>query len=94
MAKLFLFQAVNMFISAVKLVVSTWRSVGIDSLLEPASSGHSRNCSQWNPDLFECNDDIYLVIKGHLESKLNHLVPRQQHPLLVLRHLTRPVVIG
>ncbi len=28
-----------------KMGTSTWGSEGIDSLLEPASSGHSRNCS-------------------------------------------------
>ena len=31
----FLYQAVNMFISAVKLGILTWGSMGIDSLLEP-----------------------------------------------------------
>ena len=31
----FLYQAVNMFISAVKLGILTWWSMGIDSLLEP-----------------------------------------------------------
>ena len=41
----FLYQAVNMFISAVKLGVLTWGSMGNDSLLKPASSGHSRNCN-------------------------------------------------
>ena len=30
-----LYQAVNMFISAVKLGILTWRSMWIDSLLEP-----------------------------------------------------------
>ena len=30
-----LYQAVNMFISAVKLDILTWGSMGIDSLLEP-----------------------------------------------------------
>ena len=35
-----LFQFVNMFISAIKLDILTWRSLGTDSLLEPASSGH------------------------------------------------------
>ena len=30
-----LYQTVNMFISAVKLDILTWGSVGIDSLLEP-----------------------------------------------------------
>ena len=34
-----------MFISAVKLGILTWRCMEIDSLLEPASSGHSKNCS-------------------------------------------------
>jgi len=29
-----------MFISAVKLDILTWESIGIDSLLEPDSSGH------------------------------------------------------
>ena len=44
----FLYQAVNMFISAVKLGILTWGSIWIDSLLEPASSGQSRNCSFWH----------------------------------------------
>ena len=39
-----LYQAVNMFISAVKSGILTWGGMGIDSLLEPASSGHSKNC--------------------------------------------------
>ena len=34
-----------MFISAVKLGILTWGSMGIDLFLEPASSGHSKNCS-------------------------------------------------
>ena len=37
--------ATNMFICAVNFGILKWESVGIDSLLEPASSGHSRNCS-------------------------------------------------
>ena len=36
-----------MFISAVKFHILTWGSMGIDSLLQPAPSGHSRNCSLW-----------------------------------------------
>ncbi len=35
----FLNQAVNMFFSAVKLGILTWGVYGIDSLLQPASSG-------------------------------------------------------
>lgn len=42
---IFLQQAVNAFNSAVKLDILTWKSMGSDSLLEYASSGHSRNCS-------------------------------------------------
>ena len=38
-------QAVNMLISAVKLGILTWGSMGIDWLLESASSGQSINCS-------------------------------------------------
>ena len=41
-------QAVNMFISAVKFHILTRGSMGIDSLLRPASSGHSMNCSFWH----------------------------------------------
>ncbi len=41
----FLYQAVNIFFSAVKLGILTWGVYGIDSLLEPASSGQSMNCS-------------------------------------------------
>jgi len=41
----FLNQAVNMFFSAVKLVILTWGVYGTDSLLQPASSGQSMNCS-------------------------------------------------
>ncbi len=42
----FLQKAVNMLFSAVKLSVLTWGGVyGIDSLLEPASSDQSMNCS-------------------------------------------------
>ena len=41
----FLNQAENIFISAVKLGFLTWESMGICSLLQPASSGHERNCS-------------------------------------------------
>ncbi len=35
----------NIFFSAVKLGILTWRVYGTDSLLEPASSGQSMNCS-------------------------------------------------
>ncbi len=38
-------QAVNIFLSAVKLGILTWGVYGIDSLLEHASSGQSMNCS-------------------------------------------------
>ena len=38
-------QAVNMFFSAVKLVILTWGRYRFDSLLQPASSGQSMNCS-------------------------------------------------
>ena len=41
----FLNQAVNMFFSAVKLGILTWGVYGTDSLLQPASSGQSMNCS-------------------------------------------------
>ncbi len=41
----FLHQAVNMFFSAVKLGILTWGVYEIDSLLQPASSGQSMNCS-------------------------------------------------
>ncbi len=34
-----------MFFSAVKLGILTWGVYGIDSLLQPASSGQSMNCS-------------------------------------------------
>ncbi len=34
-----------MFFSAVKLAILTWGVYGIDSLLQPASSGQSMNCS-------------------------------------------------
>lgn len=34
-----------MFVSAIKLAIFTWGSMGLDSLLEPASRGHSRNCT-------------------------------------------------
>lgn len=34
-----------MFIPAVKLRIVIWRSMGIVSLMEPASSGRLRNCS-------------------------------------------------
>jgi len=40
----FLCQAVNRLFFAVKLDILTWESMLIDSLLDPASSGHSRNC--------------------------------------------------
>lgn len=43
----FLHQAANIFISAVKLSFLMWGSMGIGSLLEPASTSHSRNCSSW-----------------------------------------------
>ncbi len=36
-------QAVNMFFSAVKLGILTWGVYGIDSLLQPASSGQLKN---------------------------------------------------
>ncbi len=42
----FLHQAVNMFFSAVKLGILTWGVYGIDSLLQPASSGQSMNCTR------------------------------------------------
>ncbi len=35
------------FFSAVKLEVLTWGSMGVDLLVEPASSGHQKNCSFW-----------------------------------------------
>lgn len=38
--KQFIYQAVNMFISNVKFGCLTWESMGVDSRLEPASSGH------------------------------------------------------
>ncbi len=41
----FLYQAVNIFFSAVNLGILTWGVYGIDSLLEPASSGQSMNYS-------------------------------------------------
>ncbi len=41
----FLHQAVNIFFSAVTLGILTLEVYGIDSLLEPASSGQSMNCS-------------------------------------------------
>ncbi len=41
----FLHQAVNKFFSAVKLGILTWGVYGIDSLLQPASSGQFMNCS-------------------------------------------------
>ncbi len=41
----FLYQAVNMFFSAVKLGILTWGVYGTDSLLQPASSGQSMNYS-------------------------------------------------
>ncbi|MDF4259773.1 hypothetical protein P3388_25905 [Vibrio parahaemolyticus] len=37
---IFLHQAVNMFISALKFGILTWAFMGIALLLEPASSGH------------------------------------------------------
>ena len=37
--------ACTMLISGVNLGIFTWLSVGIYSLLEPASSGHLRNCT-------------------------------------------------
>ncbi len=40
-----LYQAVNIFFSAVKLGILTWEVYGTDILLEPASSGQSMNCS-------------------------------------------------
>ena len=44
--KRFLNQAANMFIFAV-LGILTWGWMEIDSVLEPPSSGHSKNCSFW-----------------------------------------------
>ncbi len=41
----FLNQAVNIFFSAVKLGILTWGVNGVDSLLQPASSGQSMNYS-------------------------------------------------
>ncbi len=35
-------------ISSVNSDISIWGSVGTGSLLEPGSSGHSRNCSFWH----------------------------------------------
>ncbi len=40
----FLYQAVNILFSAVKFDILTWGVYGIDSLLEPASTGQSMNC--------------------------------------------------
>lgn len=36
----FLWQAENMFIFALKVDILTWESMGTDSPVEPASSGH------------------------------------------------------
>ncbi len=41
----FLYQAVNILFSAVKLGILTWAVYGTDSLLKPASSSQSMNCS-------------------------------------------------
>ncbi len=41
----FLYQAVNLFFSDVKLGILAWEVYGIDSLLEPVSIGQSTNCS-------------------------------------------------
>ncbi len=41
----FLYQAVNILFSAIKLGILTWGVYGIDSLLQPASSVQSMNCS-------------------------------------------------
>lgn len=42
----FLHQTVKMFISALKFDILTWDSMGVDSLLESAPSGRSRNCTE------------------------------------------------
>ncbi len=41
----FFYEAVNILFSAVNLGILTWGVNGINSLLEPASSGQSMNCS-------------------------------------------------
>lgn len=46
--KKFLYQAVNMIISALKLDILIWASMGIDSLLELDSCGNLKNCSFWH----------------------------------------------
>lgn len=43
----YLYQALNMLISSEKLGILSRESVGNDTLWEPASIGHFRNCSFW-----------------------------------------------
>lgn len=40
-----LYRAVNIFVFAVKMAILILRGMGLDSVLEPISSGHLKNCS-------------------------------------------------
>ncbi len=44
----FLFAPCCKHVSAVRLGVLIWGSTGTSLLLEPASSGHLRNCNLWH----------------------------------------------
>ena len=63
-----------MFISAVKMGILTWGSMETVSLLKPASSDHSRNCSFWqffSPrvlSLFTQTFSLYRLMKYLLNS--------------------------
>lgn len=56
-----------LYISAVKLGIFTWGTMGFDSLLEPASSGHWRNSSYW---LF-CIGFIFSALEVAAWDRLN-----------------------
>ncbi len=69
----FLHQAVNMFFSAVKWGILTWGVYGIDTLLQPASSGQSMNCSfRVNP--ISLSYPFPLVLRVHVRVRADPIL--------------------
>lgn len=75
--------------AAVNLVILVWGLMSIDSLLEPASSGHSRNCSFWHIGLifhswrflFGWNQLTFDILKG-----INNLIDQFNLKSLLMTH--------
>lgn len=63
----FLFQDVDMLISAVKLPILIWVPIGIDLPLEPASSDQWRNCRFWHLRLLHFQPQRLLLGSDNLK---------------------------